>query len=132
MKGKKKLLLTFICLILAIIFLFPILILLFNSLKPIKEIYQSVLALPKTFSLDNYIDAFRELDYFTSIRNSFIVTGGVTADKCSILLYGDLGFGKVSNENKPSDIWDVFCCRISPVSVCHAPAIKINGKFTYG
>lgn len=38
----------------------------------------SVLQLPKTLNLDNYISAFEELDYLGAIRNSLIVTCTVT------------------------------------------------------
>lgn len=128
MKGKKKLLLTFICLILAIIFLFPILILLFNSLKPIKEIYQSVLALPKTFSLDNYIDAFRELDYFTSIRNSFIVTGGVTA--ANVLFCSMAAWVLVRYQTKTSQvIFGMFSVAVLvPFQCVMLPLLKLMGN----
>ena len=38
-----------------------------NSFKSLKEIYISVLQLPKTLNLDNYISAFKELDYLNAI-----------------------------------------------------------------
>lgn len=82
MKKKRVLkqsILLIVCLLLAFVFLFPIIILLFNSFKSLKEIYLSVLALPQTLNLDNYIQAFSELDYFRSIRNSLTVTIMVTA-----------------------------------------------------
>ncbi len=67
-----------VCTIFAFVILFPILILLFNSFKSLKEIYLSVLSLPETLNFDNYTQAFSELDYFRSIRNSLTVTITVT------------------------------------------------------
>ena len=63
----------------AAFFIFPILLLFINSFKSLKEIYMSVLQLPETLNLDNYISAFKELDYLNAIKNSLIVTCTVTA-----------------------------------------------------
>ena len=67
------------CIMLAAFFIFPILLLFINSFKSLKEIYMSVLQLPETLNLDNYISAFKELDYLNAIKNSLIVTCTVTA-----------------------------------------------------
>lgn len=66
------------CILLAAVFIFPILLLFINSFKSLKEIYISVLSLPETIHLDNYITAFQELDYLSAIKNSMIITGTVT------------------------------------------------------
>lgn len=75
----KKLILFAVCILLAFVFVFPIIILLLNSFKSLKEIYMSVLSLPEALNFDNYRQAFSELDYFRSIRNSLTVTVTVTA-----------------------------------------------------
>lgn len=75
----KKSILFAVCILLAFVFVFPIIILLLNSFKSLKEIYMSVLSLPDTLNFDNYKQAFSELDYFRSIRNSLTVTITVTA-----------------------------------------------------
>lgn len=67
------------CIMLAAFFIFPILLLFINSFKSLKEIYMSVLQLPETMNLDNYVSAFKELDYLNAIKNSLIVTCTVTA-----------------------------------------------------
>ena len=77
-KTISHILIIICCTILACIFIFPILLLFINSFKSLKEIYMSVLQLPKTLNLDNYISAFEELDYLGAIRNSLIVTCTVT------------------------------------------------------
>ena len=81
MQRKKiisKTVIILCCIILAAFFIFPILLLFINSFKSLKEIYISVLQLPKTLNLDNYISAFQELDYLNAIKNSLIITGTVT------------------------------------------------------
>ena len=81
MQRKKiisKTVISLWCIILAAFFIFPILLLFINSFKSLKEIYISVLQLPKTLNLDNYISAFKELDYLNAIKNSLIITCTVT------------------------------------------------------
>jgi raffinose/stachyose/melibiose transport system permease protein len=58
--------------------IFPVAILTINSFKTLKDIYKNVLSLPKTFTLDNYTKALSFLEFGTSIRNSVIITVGVT------------------------------------------------------
>lgn len=81
MRKKRvlsKVLIYMGCILLAGIFIFPILLLFINSFKSLKEIYISVLSLPETIQLDNYITAFQELDYLSAIKNSIIITCTVT------------------------------------------------------
>ena len=82
MQRKKiisKTVIILCCIMLAAFFIFPSLLLFINSFKSLKEIYMSVLQLPETMNLDNYVSAFKELDYLNAIKNSLIVTCTVTA-----------------------------------------------------
>lgn len=58
------------------IFLFPIYILVLNSFKNIKGIFTDVIAFPNgaTFTLENYPNAFKELEYIISFGNSLLIT----------------------------------------------------------
>jgi raffinose/stachyose/melibiose transport system permease protein len=60
--------------VLALIYLFPVYILLINSFKGLREIYLGVLALPAKFNLVNYREALDKLDFFVSIGNSLSIT----------------------------------------------------------
>ena len=62
---KKKIAYGVTGLILGCIFLFPIYILIMNSFKTTKGIFTDVLGFPakETFTLENYKNAFQELDY---------------------------------------------------------------------
>ena len=64
-------------------FLFPIYILIMNSFKTTKGIFTDVLGFPAkgTFTLENYKNAFQELDYIRSFMNSLLITV-VTAVRC--------------------------------------------------
>lgn len=73
---KKKIAYGVIGLILGCIFLFPIYILIMNSFKTTKGIFTDVLGFPakETFTLENYKNAFQELDYIRSFMNSLLIT----------------------------------------------------------
>ena len=68
--------LTVIGLFLAVAFFSPILVLLNNSFKSLKNIYLDVLAFPtaETFITTNYPDAFEKLEFVKSFGNSFMIT----------------------------------------------------------
>lgn len=78
MQNKKLLIsvLTVIGIVLSLLFLSPILILLSNSFKSLKNIYLDVLAFPTpdTVTLKNYPEAFEKLEYINSFLNSLGIT----------------------------------------------------------
>ena len=79
MKKKNVIstaILTMIGIVLSVLFLSPILILLSNSFKSLKNIYLNVLAFPNadTFTLKNYPEAFVKLDFVRSLLNSLGIT----------------------------------------------------------
>ena len=79
MKKKNVIstaILTIIGIVLSVLFLSPILILLSNSFKSLKNIYLNVLAFPNadTFTLKNYPEAFVKLDFVRSLLNSLGIT----------------------------------------------------------
>ena len=61
-------------LLFAVLWLFPIYIVVVNSFKSRAEMYLSVLALPQAPTLEYYADALRRMDFLVSLRNSLIVT----------------------------------------------------------
>ena len=83
MKKKRVIsgALTVLGIFLAVLFLAPILILLSNSFKSLKDIYLGVLELPNaaTFTLANYPEAFEKLEFIRSFLNSFVITVSSTA-----------------------------------------------------
>lgn len=65
--------------LIALLYLFPIYVLVINSFKDLKSIYVDILGVPVAFSLANYADAFGRLDYIPSFLNSLLITGSGTA-----------------------------------------------------
>ena len=61
-------------LLLLIFVLLPFCLIVLNSCKSLLEIAQNILGLPASFSLDNYIRAWKILDYPHAFLNTLIVT----------------------------------------------------------
>ncbi|MCH4239337.1 MAG: carbohydrate ABC transporter permease [Oscillospiraceae bacterium] len=72
----KKVVFVIVGILLGLLFLFPIVILLLNSFKNQRGIFMNVLGFPdaKTFTPNNYPQAFKFLDYTTSFMNSLVIT----------------------------------------------------------
>lgn len=60
----------------ALIFLAPLYIIFTNSFKTAKGIFMNVLSLPvkETFTINNYIQAFKDLNFMQSLMNSLLIT----------------------------------------------------------
>lgn len=127
-KMIKKAILGIACTVLAFLFVFPVIILLLNSFKSLKEIYVSVLSFPKTLNLDNYKQAFSELDYFRSIRNSLTVTITVTA--ANVLCCSMAAWVLVRYKTRTSAvIFTVFSVAILvPFQCVMLPLLSLMGK----
>ncbi len=74
-KKSNKILLVIIALFSAIIFLLPFYIVLINSIKTQKGFLLDVLGFPgQYFTLGNYPEAFKKLNYISSFTNSLYIT----------------------------------------------------------
>lgn len=80
-RSKKKteaittVILQIVALLVSFFFIFPILIIINNSFKTKREIVMNPpLSLPKHFGLENYITAWKKLDFTTAFTNSLIYT----------------------------------------------------------
>ncbi len=60
--------------ILALLFVFPFLVVLMNSIKPIGDIVKHPLNLPSQIKLSNYLNAWQTLQFHRLLLNTFIVT----------------------------------------------------------
>ncbi len=58
-------------------FLYPVLLLVFNSFKPYSEIMTNFLSLPKDISFEPYIKAWKELDFSRLFLNNILYTSVV-------------------------------------------------------
>ena len=60
--------------ILGLICLSPFYIVIVNSFKSKKELFESTLALPSAFNLDNYTKAWEQLNFIKVLGNSLFIT----------------------------------------------------------
>lgn len=72
--GKGLLAIAFLT-----VYLYPIVVLLFNSLKSKKELLRNPSGLPQQATLENFRDALDSMNYFTTIWNTVIVAGVTVA-----------------------------------------------------
>ena len=64
-----------ILLFFALIWVNPIYMALITPFKTIKEIFTTVLALPQTWKIDNFIKVFQEVNILYYLKNSVVITG---------------------------------------------------------
>lgn len=74
MKMARKVLINVVVILLCAVFLFPIYLVIVNSFKNRSELYENIMALPKSFSFDYYRKAMEKMDFLRSFGNSLLVT----------------------------------------------------------
>ena len=84
-KSKRKLyMIEILGLLLALLWLSPFYLMIVNAFKTKREIFSGVLGLPKEITIDNFVKAFNDLDFFKSLFNS------VTNYRCGCRGYNNL------------------------------------------
>ncbi|GIN88132.1 sugar ABC transporter permease [Heyndrickxia sporothermodurans] len=73
-KRKSTLIIGIIGIILALLWLSPFYLMIVNSFKTKREIFTDTLKLPETFTFDNYVEAFKQLDFLKTLFNSILIT----------------------------------------------------------
>lgn len=76
LKRGSSMYVTLLLGLLALFWLFPIYIVVVNAFKPAGAMYNSILALPGSFYLDNFAAAFDKLRFGTTFVNTLILTAG--------------------------------------------------------
>lgn len=93
MKIKKELISHFLMIILLVIVLYPILFIIANAFKPLKEAYHSVLSLiPAPFTLENFQQLFESLPLFTITWNTFFIASVITILKLVLAFFAAYSF----------------------------------------
>ena len=97
----------------AVLYLYPLFLVLANSFKTFEEITTDVVALPSSLALDNYANAFRIMEYPRLFLNTFVATAvGVVG---VVLLSAIAGY-KLSR-TKTRFSWIVFIVLIAPMMI---------------
>ena len=73
MKASRVLLFAAAC-ILTVIYIFPFVLTIFNSMKTSQEFIMNPFSLPSAFHVENFTQALQEMKFFSALKNTFILT----------------------------------------------------------
>jgi len=126
----KKIAWNVLAVVVAIMFLSPLYIVFTNSFKTSKGIFLNVLALPGsgTFTLNNYIQAFKDLNFIHSFLNSLFIT--VTSTVLIVIFASMAAWMLVRSKSK----WSTFlfflfaAAMLIPFQSVMLPLINLMGK----
>ncbi len=128
--AVKKIAWNLLAIIVAVIFLSPLYIVFTNSFKTSKGIFLNVLSLPGngTFTLNNYIQAFKDLNFIHSFFNSLFIT--VTSTVLIVIFASMAAWMLVRSKSK----WSTFlfflfaAAMLIPFQSVMLPLINLMGK----
>lgn len=92
---------TFKCVVIIlglILILGPVFVIFINTMKTMQEAGRDFFALPSSFNFDNYKELFSRSDFWSSFRNSLIVT--VTSVSLIVIVIPALSYAVARNLNK--------------------------------
>ncbi|MDR0909147.1 MAG: carbohydrate ABC transporter permease [Spirochaetaceae bacterium] len=73
-RRVKMIVLVALMLVLAIIYFYPVFLMVINSIKPFGEVVSSAIALPKIFAFENYPIVLERMKYVQLFFNTLIIT----------------------------------------------------------
>lgn len=129
MKKKDKICIAIVSIILAILFISPFYLVLVNSFKTQKGIFSDVIGLPgESFTLKNYVEAFKQLDFIKSFINSLLIT--VSSVVIIIIFTSMAAWMLVRTKSKVSTfIFLMFSASmLIPFQAVMLPLVAIAGK----
>lgn len=112
-RNLLSLLLSIILFIVALIYLYPLILVAINSVKSFQEIMADVVALPKKLNFENYTKAYELLRYPSLFLNTLTATVIGTA---GVVLISSMAGYKLSR-TKTRYSWLVFLLCIAPMMI---------------
>lgn len=127
---KKKIGWNLLGISVALVFLAPLYIVFTNSFKTSKGIFTNVLGLPgkATFTLNNYVQAFKDLNFIHSLMNSLLIT--IVSTTLIVIFASMAAWMLVRSKSK----WSTFlfflfaAAMLIPFQSVMLPLINILGK----
>jgi len=113
---RKKLLYHLLLLLMtlvALVYLYPLLLVVINSLKPYEEITVNIIALPKKLTFNNFINTWTTMNYPRLFLNTLFVTSMGVA---GVVLLGSLAGYKLSR-TKSVFSWVFLIILIAPMMI---------------
>lgn len=113
-EKKKSLIIPEVVMILfAIVFLYPIILVFYNSLKSFSEVMANVIALPRRLAFENYSYVWQYINYPQLFLNNMIIT---TVGVVGIVLFSSIAAYKLSR-TKTKYSWLVYIFCITPMLI---------------
>lgn len=103
---KQKAIIFVIVLILALIFVYPLFLIVMNSVKPLAQILTKPLSWPDVFQIENYVKAFKEVNVLHVMKNTAVLTIGSVAG--ITLLAAMTAYWTFRYQTKYSKIFETF------------------------
>lgn len=115
-------------LVLGLIWIAPFYLMIVNAFKTKREIFTGVLGLPKSLALENFVQAFNDLEFLKSLFNSLLITGVSVA--IIILFSAMAGYALARNKSKLSGIiFFVFvAAMLIPFQSVMIPLVSLFGQ----
>ena len=129
-KRASKILLV-IALIATVFYLFPFLLMLLNSLKTTGEFTSNPFAMPAAVQWGNYPYAIEQMHFFTSLKNSLVITVAVCA---LITLFGPMAAYVVSRVKHPfvsALYYMMIASMCAPFQAYMIPLVKLYSGHLY-
>lgn len=127
MKILKRYTLEILALLLALVWLSPFYLMLVNAFKSKLEIFESTLALPKVFQMNNFVEAFEELSFLKTLFNSIFIS---TMSVLLIIIFSSMAaYALNRNKGKTSNlIFFIFiAAMLIPFQSVMIPLVKVFG-----
>lgn len=109
----------------AAVFLYPVVFMVLGSVRTRLDFSAAPLALPRTFTLANLVDAFHRMRFLLVVRNSLVVTG---TSVVVILLIGSMAAYPLSRLafRSANAIYLFFTAgMLVPIQICMVPLYKL-------
>ncbi|QHA91131.1 carbohydrate ABC transporter permease [Bacillus sp. N1-1] len=115
-------------LVLGLIWIAPFYLMIVNAFKTKREIFTGVLGRPKSLALENFVQAFHDLEFLKSLFNSLLITGVSVA--IIILFSAMAGYALARNKSKLSGIiFFVFvAAMLIPFQSVMIPLVSLFGQ----
>lgn len=114
---------------LALIWLAPFYLMIVNSLKTKREIFEDTLKPPSSVTFDNYVEAFKELDFLRTFGNSVLIT---VISVALIIIFSAMAAYALSRAKSrfSTVIFFVFvAAMLIPFQSVMIPLVTVFGKF---
>ncbi len=114
--------------LLALFYLTPFILVLYNSVKPTKEFLENPIALPKVFNLNNFYEAFDKMNFLSGFMNTLIIT---SLSVILIVIFSSMtAYGLVRRKTKLSNVLFIMfvAAMIIPFQAIMIPLVKIYGS----